>query len=140
VTAGQTLSFTISATDPDGDNLAYSASNLPDGAGFNDSARTFTWAPAAGQAGYYQDIRFQVSDGSLSDSENINITVTVQQEPEENAWDINRDGEVNASDTDIVVQHWGESGSPGWIAADVNLDGKISALDLILIGQNWTGA
>ena len=139
VTAGQTLSFTISATDPDGDSLTYSAFNLPAGAGFNASTRTFTWTPAAGQVGYYQNIRFQVSDGSLSDSKNINITVAIQQEPAENAGDINQDGKVNASDKDIVVQHWGESGSPGWIAADVNLDGKISALDLILIGQNWTG-
>jgi hypothetical protein len=29
------LSFTVSATDPDGDALAYSASNLPTGAAFD---------------------------------------------------------------------------------------------------------
>lgn len=76
VTEGQLLAFTISATDPDGDNLTYSASNLPSGASFTPANRTFGWTPTAGQAGTYLNVSFWVSDGALAASENITITVS----------------------------------------------------------------
>ncbi len=69
-----TLSFTVSATDSDGDTLIYSASNLPVGASFNATTRTFSWIPNAGQAGNYS-VSFSVNDGNLSDSQNVAITV-----------------------------------------------------------------
>jgi len=69
------LAFTISATDPDGDALIYSASNLPPGATFDPSTRRFTWTPAFGQAGIYHDVHFEVTDGELNDFENITIIV-----------------------------------------------------------------
>ena len=75
VNEGQSLTFTISATDPDGDNLTYSASNLPSGATFTPATRTFSWTPSYTQAGTYANVHFQVSDGSLTDSENITILV-----------------------------------------------------------------
>jgi len=75
VNEGQTLSFTLSGSDPDGDNLTYSASHLPQGAGFDGATKTFTWTPAYDQAGTYANVHFEVSDGSLSDSEDIIITV-----------------------------------------------------------------
>jgi hypothetical protein len=53
VSEGDLLQFTISATDPDGDSLVYSATNLPSGASFNPGTRTFTWTPGSGQAGSY---------------------------------------------------------------------------------------
>ncbi|GAJ02462.1 unnamed protein product, partial [marine sediment metagenome] len=46
------LSFSISATDADGDTIIYSAQNLPSGATF--IGQTFTWTPSFGQAGIYQ--------------------------------------------------------------------------------------
>jgi len=75
VNEGQTLSFTISGSDPDGDSLTYSASNLPQGASFNAGTRTFSWTPAYNQAGTYPNIHFAITDGSLSDSEDITIMV-----------------------------------------------------------------
>lgn len=69
-----TISFTLSAVDPDGDPLTYSATNLPSGAGFNSSTRTFSWTPGYTQAGSY-NVTFSVSDGSLSDSELVAMTV-----------------------------------------------------------------
>ena len=72
---GELLEFTISATDPDGDPLTYSASNLPTGASFNPATRTFSWTPTSGQAGTYSNVRFEVSDGELSDSEDIAISI-----------------------------------------------------------------
>ncbi|MDD4858853.1 MAG: putative Ig domain-containing protein [Dehalococcoidales bacterium] len=74
VTSGQLLQFTVSATDANGNTLTYSATGLPAGATFNASTRTFSWTPAT--AGTYSNIAFQVSDGSLTDSETISITVT----------------------------------------------------------------
>ena len=75
VNKGELLTFTISATDADGDNLIYSASNLPKGAYFDPLSQTFTWTPRGNQLGAYGGIQFVVSDGNLSDSESINITV-----------------------------------------------------------------
>jgi hypothetical protein len=72
---GATLSFTLSATDADGDSLTYIATNLPDGAGFNGSTGVFSWTPAFDQSQVYS-VTFSVSDGSDTDTETINITVT----------------------------------------------------------------
>ncbi len=70
------LTFTVSATDPDAGNvLTYSATNLPAGASFDPSTRTFNWTPTSQQTGIYSNLHFGVSDGKLSDSEEITITV-----------------------------------------------------------------
>jgi len=69
----QTLSFAISASDPDGDDLAYSADPLPSGAVF--AGQTFTWTPGYDQAGAYP-LTFTVSDGQAQDSEQITITIS----------------------------------------------------------------
>jgi hypothetical protein len=132
VDEGGTLTFTVSASDPDGGTLIYSASNLPTGAAFTPGTRTFTWTPGNIQAGTYPGVRFTVSDGSLNDLENITITVNnVFNE------DINGDGLVNVLDIIDIAQHWSEHGTGGWIEQDVNEDGVINVLDVILIGQNW---
>jgi alpha-tubulin suppressor-like RCC1 family protein/uncharacterized protein YkwD/thiol-disulfide isomerase/thioredoxin/plastocyanin/uncharacterized membrane protein YphA (DoxX/SURF4 family) len=77
VNAGELLSFSISATDPDEDTLIFSASNLPQGADFNADTMTFAWTPDPGQQGSYPDVHFEVTDGKLTDSENITILVNV---------------------------------------------------------------
>ena len=45
VNEGQTLQFTVSADDADGDVLTYSASNLPPGATFDPNTQSFSWTP-----------------------------------------------------------------------------------------------
>jgi len=77
VNAGETLTFVIAANDPDGDVLAYSATNLPVGAVFDVGTQTFAWTPTHKQAGSY-NITFMVSDNGTPaklDSEEITITV-----------------------------------------------------------------
>ncbi len=74
INVGTNLSFTLSATDPDGDSLTYSATGLPNGATFNAATRTFTWTPGNTQAGNY-NVSFSVSDGSLNDAETVAISV-----------------------------------------------------------------
>ena len=74
VTEGQTLAFTLSASDADNDPLSFSASNLPAGATF--IGRTFSWTPAAQQVGTHSNIRFTVSDlRGGTDTDTISITV-----------------------------------------------------------------
>ena len=75
VDEGSLLSFTISATDADGNPLTYSASNLPAGASFDASTRVFSWTPNYNQAGTYAGVHFQVTDGIDIDFEDITITV-----------------------------------------------------------------
>jgi hypothetical protein len=71
---GQALSFTLSATDPDGDVLTYSVTGNPSGSSL--SGATFTWTPTSGQAGSYTP-SFTISDGKGgTDSESVTITVT----------------------------------------------------------------
>jgi phage-related protein len=77
INVGQILQFTISATDPDGNQLTYSASDLPFRASFNATTRTFSWTPHNGQVGTYPNVHFEVSDSSFTASENITITVAV---------------------------------------------------------------
>jgi hypothetical protein len=77
VDAGSLLTFTVSATDPDGNDLTYSASNLPINASFNPTTRTFAWTPTTAQVGTYT-VTFMVTDGSLSDTKSVWITSVVK--------------------------------------------------------------
>jgi len=78
VTVGNSLQFTVSASDSDGDTLSYSASGLPAGASFNTSTRVFSWTPTSNSV---YTATFRVSDGALSDSETVTITVLSATEP-----------------------------------------------------------
>ncbi len=78
VQEGQLLEFTITASDPDGDPLTHSASNVPPGATFDPGTQTFSWTPDFVQAGSYPNVTFTVTDDgspNLNDSEVITITV-----------------------------------------------------------------
>ncbi len=72
VDATNLLSFTLSAADPDGDDLVYSAAGLASSA--NLAGQTFSWTPGPGEAGSYE-FTFTVSDGELTDSETIAVMV-----------------------------------------------------------------
>ena len=76
VNEGSILTFTVSATDADGDTLTYDASNLPSGAAFDAGTRTFSWTPGFAQAATYEGVVFTVSDGTDTDSESLSIQVT----------------------------------------------------------------
>jgi hypothetical protein len=79
VDESQLLTFVVSATDPDGTTPSLVASNLPAGATFvdnGDGTGTFEWIPTADQVGVHPDVHFEASDGELSDSEGITITVS----------------------------------------------------------------
>jgi Bacterial Ig domain len=75
VDVGQPLGLLLSASDSDGDPVAFSATGVPNGAVFMDAGNgmaTFNWTPT--QAGN-TTVTFRVTDGMASDSEQIVITV-----------------------------------------------------------------
>lgn len=68
VTVGESYSFQVAASDPDGDALTFSATNLPAWMSLNASTGRLTGTPAAGDVGTYAGIRISVSDGKASAS------------------------------------------------------------------------
>lgn len=75
VKAGETLSFTVTAQDADGDTLMYSIQGLPDEL-FKSATGEFQWEPTSEDVDVYT-VTFLVDDGQGGiDSEVIEITVT----------------------------------------------------------------
>lgn len=78
---GSTLTFTVTASDPDipANILTYSATGLPAGAVFNTSTQQFSWTPSTGQSsGSPYTVSFTVTDNgspSLSNTKTVAITV-----------------------------------------------------------------
>jgi len=77
VAVGLTLSFTLSATDLEGDPLTFSLTGLPADATLDPDTGAFTWTPTEAQAGTY-NVTFTVTDSKgASDSVTIAVTVVV---------------------------------------------------------------
>lgn len=74
VSEGQTLSFTLSATDPEGDALTYSLNTTPPGASFDTTTGAFTWTPTFAQQGTYY-VQFGASDGLTTATRNSILSV-----------------------------------------------------------------
>lgn len=74
----QSLSFSVNATDPDGDSVTITASGLPSGASFNGS--NFSWTPSYSQSGSYT-VTFTASDGALSKQQDIAINISNVNRP-----------------------------------------------------------
>jgi hypothetical protein len=75
VAEGALLSFTLSASDPDGDQLTFSVTGLPAGATLDPTTGGFSWTPTYEQAGVYTLALTATDPTSLSASETITITV-----------------------------------------------------------------
>src|SRR5262249_44391432 len=78
---GQILTAHVQAVDPDNDAVTYSAANLPVGAKLDPITGTLTWQPLLVQVGKYDGIVLTASDGSLSATQAISITVNPVNEP-----------------------------------------------------------
>ncbi len=101
VTAGVTLGFTVSGSDPDGDALTFSYSPLLTGATFNATTGVFAWTPTATQAGTYT-LTFTAKDsGNLSSSQTM--TITVQTAPSITTQPLNQTVTAGQSATFSVV-------------------------------------
>ena len=83
VSESNPLEFTVSGTDPDGDDLIYSAELLPDGSSFDISTGIFSWTPSYEQASTAPyTLTFTATDPEgLSDSIEVLITVNQMNRP-----------------------------------------------------------
>ncbi len=70
--AGESLSFSVKVSDPDGDKITITAVGVPNGASFDTASGTFLWEKPV--AGSYTLI-ITASDGKAETTKNINITV-----------------------------------------------------------------
>jgi uncharacterized repeat protein (TIGR01451 family) len=76
ITKGNTLNFTASATDPEGNNLTFSLDNAPTGASIDANSGVLTWT--ADTTGTFNATVKVTDDGvpPLSDEETLSITVS----------------------------------------------------------------
>ncbi|WP_342304251.1 Ig-like domain-containing protein [Methanolobus sp. ZRKC5] len=82
INESEDFSLTLNATDPDGDDLTYYMSGLPEDANLNSATGVFSWKPGYNDSNIY-DVMFNVSDGFVNVSETIRITViNIDQAPE----------------------------------------------------------
>ncbi|MFQ5822511.1 MAG: Ig-like domain-containing protein [bacterium] len=81
VVEGNLLEFQVNATDDDSDPITYEAEDLPLGATFNQSERTFNWTPGDQQSGEYKLTFIARDDQGGLDAETITITVKNSNHP-----------------------------------------------------------
>jgi hypothetical protein len=75
VHAGQTLQFTITASNPDNLPLQFYVRQMPIGAGFDPQTRTFTWTPTPDQVGGTYKFYLFLTDGIRQDHRSVWVTV-----------------------------------------------------------------
>jgi hypothetical protein len=88
VLVGETLSFTLSATDPDDDRIFFSGADLPIDSHLNPETGQFVWSPAINQIGTYS-FTFSASDDgfpTLSSIEIIPVKVIYRLVRHKKAW------------------------------------------------------
>jgi hypothetical protein len=105
VNEAERLSFTVTATDADGQTPTLAAANLPRGATFANG--TFDWTPGYDQAGAYS-VLFTATDGLLTTSRTVTVTV-VDVATSSVATVIIDNGAANTSSTGT----WAASGAAG---------------------------
>ena len=116
VNEGETMTFTVAATDPDGDALVYSATALPTGATFNVATQVFTWTPSMTDAGSYT-AGFSVTDGNGgTDALSVNITVT----------DVNRAPTLTLTPAGPYIINEGNAFGITLVGADMDTDNTIT--------------
>ena len=75
------VTFSVSASDPDGNSVQLSAQNLPTGSSFNPLSGQFSWTPNLSAEGVYI-VSFAAADnGTPSASTSIDVVITVGNDP-----------------------------------------------------------
>jgi hypothetical protein len=106
----ENLTFTINATDADGDNVTYSAANLPTGAVMNGTA--FSWMPNSTQSGNYT-VTFTATDGMNATQMNASIEVLDKVNQSDDDEDDDDQGEDNNDQGGDTGGNGGSGGSGG---------------------------
>ena len=80
LTAKQDFSYQVPASDPTGEQLVYSAANLPAGAAFNSATGIFSWKPVQADYGSHP-VTFTVSNGRFAVSQTVDFKVKLNVLP-----------------------------------------------------------
>jgi hypothetical protein len=102
---GETLSFTLSAHDPNNDRLFFSGKDLPVNSFLNPKTGLFSWTPDLDQVGVYS-LTFTVfdeGDPSLADSETIRVRVIYRLVRLQKAWGFGVEAEETIMETDSLA-------------------------------------
>lgn len=119
-----TLTFTVTATDPDGGDLTLEATSLPDGATFtlasgSTSSGTVSWTPVYGQGGQVYSLDFEATD-DLDETVTASASVEVIEHDNDNDGVLNRPDncpdKANPSQSDLDRDNKGD-------ACDEDIDG-----------------
>ena len=132
ITDGATLTFTATATDPDGGPVTFSlGAGAPAGASIT-AGGVFTWTPGAAQAGTVYNVRVIVTDNDApaqTDSEIIAINVTFNPPPVLSSITVN-DGNIQRSRVNALVLQFSENVSASLTLADVKLRYLTGSVDI----------
>jgi subtilisin family serine protease len=101
VSQGELLRLTVSASDPERDNMTFSAQQYADGASFDPATRTFSWRPDYNQLGQY-NATFVVRDDIGPGYGSQNITITVLRAPARG--DLNNDYRTDLADALTAIR------------------------------------
>jgi hypothetical protein len=131
----RTLSFKISATDPDGTIPNILGAQLPNHAGLYDSLNgrgAFTFTPDSSQKDSTYHIIIIATDGVLADSQRVHILVLNYRRG-----DVNNDGKISLADVIYIANYLLKGGPAPYPleAGDVNADKKFSLGDAIYLAN-----
>ena len=115
VQENQRLSFTVTATDPDGDDFTLGSGDLPTGASFNPATGVFEWTPGQQQSGNYE-ILFTADDGLAGGVDSLVVIVSVGN--------VNRPPKIDPVGNQVVAE--GQSLSFQVTASDPDLDDALT--------------
>ena len=133
-----TLRFTYSAIDPEGDAVIFTLINGPPGLTLT-NAGILRWVANSQQVNQSYLVRVMVSDGVQSDSTSALVTVTRNRA----RGDVDGDGLITANDASLVLRHVVGlivlTDPAALYAADASRDGTITPYDASLILQAAAG-
>jgi hypothetical protein len=90
--------------------------------------RTTTTFSQAGNYSY--SIRATDTSNNANTSSNVLFSMPTN-------WDVNSDGYCTILDLVLISNHYGQSGSNGWIREDADNNGVIQVMDLVLVSNNF---
>jgi hypothetical protein len=112
----------------------------------DDSHSDFTMTKRGATTTYYSNRSFHTQGNysytvSATDTSDNDVVSSVHVFSLPPNWDINSDGVCTILDLVLISNHYGETGSFGWMRSDVDNNGVIQVLDIVIVsgyfGTSW---